>query len=70
MEPKTHTWIKYNQHKIQHAAHSQHGSSIINKTQNVSLMNNTYQSVKTKHNIWLTKHTDQAEATQHMTHSA
>jgi hypothetical protein len=71
MEPKTHTWIKYNQHKIQHAAHSQHGSSRINRTHNISLMNNTDQADKTKHNIQLTTHThthiDQAESTEHRT---
>ena len=80
MEPKTYM-DKYNQHKIQHAAHSQHGSSRINRTQctahhthrssrinrtlNVSLTNNTDQSVKIKHNIQLTTHRDQAESTEH-----
>lgn len=67
MEPRTHTWIKYSQHKTQHAAHSQHGSSRINRTHNISLMNNTDQAVKTKHNIQLTTHTDQAESTEHRT---
>ena len=50
LEHKAHIWIKYNQHKIQHAAHSQHGSSRINRTYNVSLMKNTDQAVKTKQN--------------------
>ena len=57
METKTHTWLKYNQHKIQHAAHSRHGSSRVNRIHNIPLMNNTDQVVKTKCNIWLSTHT-------------
>jgi hypothetical protein len=57
METKTHTWLKYNQHKIQHAAHSRHGSSRVNRIHNIPLMNNTDQVVKTECNIWLSTHT-------------